>query len=100
MRENIDYTWLQHDINILRHILKEKHYTETYSEVLINNLIKMFEDSSLEEITPPLVRNAFIYDIGRDESNMIANHFDQMRATGRYEHELQKLAKERGYNKD
>jgi hypothetical protein len=100
MREDIDYTWLQHDINILRHILKNRHYTETYSEVLLKNLIKMFEDSSLPEITAPMVRNTLIYDLGKSEAERIANYFEQMRSTGRYEHELQKLARERGYDKD
>jgi hypothetical protein len=50
----------------------------------------MFEDSSLEEITPPLVRNAFIYDLGRDEANMIANYFEQVKRTGTYKHKLDK----------
>ena len=100
MTENTDYTWFQNDINMLRHILKGRHLTDTYSEILLNKLIETFENSSLPEITVPMVRNTFIYDLGRSEAERIANYFEQMRNTGSYEHELHKWAREKGYDKD
>jgi len=100
MTEETDYTWFQHDINIVRHILKSRHMTDTYSEMLIKKLIDMFENSSLPEITVPMVRNAIIYDLGRNEADRIADHFNQLRSKGSYENEVQRWARERGYDKD
>lgn len=100
MTENTDYTWLQHDINILRHVLKARHYTDSYSEIFIKKLLDTFENSSLPEITVPLVRNTFVYDTGRAEAERIADHFDQLRSKGSYENEVQRWARERGYDKD
>lgn len=97
MEENKDYTWLQHDINILRRILKDRHISETYSEILIKKLLENFEKSSLAEITVPMVKYAFIYDLGRQESESIADYFDQMRKTGKYETELERYIREKGY---
>lgn len=97
MRENIDYTWFQHDINIVRKILEDRKYRDTYIEILIKKLIEMFEYSSLPEITVPMVRNAFIYDLGKYEAERIANYFEQMKSTGNYEHELIKFAKLNNY---
>ena len=97
MTEETDYTWLQHDINIVRHILKSRHISDTYSEMLIKKLVNMFEKSSLPEITVPMVRNAIIYDLGRNEADRIANYFEQMRRTGDFEHELITHAKKMGY---
>lgn len=96
MQENKDYTWLQHDINILRRILKDRHITDTYAEVLIKNLLEQFEKSSLPELTVPMVKYAFIYDLGRHEAEAIADYFDQMRRTGGYETELEKYLREKG----
>lgn len=97
MRDDIDYTWFQHDINIVRKILQERKYRDAYIEILIKKLIEMFERSSLPEITVPMVRNAFIYDLGRSESERIANYFEQVKSTGKYEHELITYAKKMGY---
>jgi len=44
-----------------------------------------------------MVRNAIIYDLGRNEADRIANYFEQMRRTGDFEHELITHAKKMGY---
>jgi len=47
-----------------------------------------------------MVRNAIIYDLGRNEADRIADHFNQLRSKGSYENEVQRWARERGYDKD
>jgi hypothetical protein len=46
---------MKKDFEILKKILIDLHYTESYVEVLLNHLTTELEKSSLSEITPQFI---------------------------------------------
>ena len=67
---------MEKDLHILRNILKDLHYTESYSDVLLNRIIEKFNDSSLDEITPTFIFYTLAYDEGKNISRKIADMFE------------------------
>ena len=75
---------MEKDLKILKKILMDLNYSETYIEILINNIIKNFNDSGLESITPHFIYYNLINDEGRETARKISNYFEQMKESGEY----------------
>ena len=75
---------MEKDIQILRQILDDLHYTKDYADILINKLTERFEDSSLSEITPNLIYVSFIFEEGRETARKISEYFEEMKEKGYY----------------
>ena len=75
---------MEKDLHIIKKILKDLHYTEKYSDMLINHIIEKFNDSGLDSITPNFLYYALMYDEGKDTSKKISNYFKEMKETGDY----------------
>jgi hypothetical protein len=89
---------MEKDLKILNSILKELNFTDKYIEILLNNIKNRLIDSKLEEITPNLIYNSLIYDLGSNESRKISNYFLETKKNGQYETELEKLFNKKSHN--
>lgn len=84
---------MEKDLHILKKILKDLHYTETYSDVLLNHIIKMFNESSLNSLTPNLIYNSIVYNEGKETARKISDYFKEMKETGDYTSIVDRLKK-------
>jgi len=75
---------MERDIEILRQIFDDLHYTKDYANILINQLLERFNDSSLTEITPNLIYVSFIFEEGRETARKISEYFEEMKEKGYY----------------
>ena len=75
---------MERDIEILRQIFEDLHYTKDYANMLINHLSKEFENSGLPEITPRFVYVHLIFEEGRERANKISQYFEEMKDKGSY----------------
>jgi len=75
---------MERDIEILRQIFEDLHYTKDYANMLINHLLKELDTSSLSEITPRFVYINLIFEEGRDTARKISEYFEEMKEKGSY----------------
>jgi hypothetical protein len=81
---------VERNIEILKQILNDLKYSDSYSDILISEIIRRFETSGLNEITPHLVYNALAYEEGKETARKIANYYEQILNSGTYETDLEK----------
>ena len=53
----------------------------------------MFNESSLNSLTPNLIYNSIVYDEGRETARKISDYFKEMKETGDYTSIVDKLKK-------
>jgi len=82
---------MEKDLKLIEKILNDLNYSEKYSNVLLNSLKSYFEESGLDQITPNMIYNNFSYDLGKKDARDIANYFEELKQTGSYKTELEKL---------
>ena len=70
---------MEKDLRKIKKILKDLHYTETYSVILLNHIIEKFNDSGLESITPNFLYYSLVNNEGKETAKKIANKFDDMK---------------------
>ena len=75
---------MERDIEILRQIFEDLHYTKDYANMLINHLLKELDTSSLSEITPRFVYINLICEEGRETARKISEYFEEMKEKGSY----------------
>ena len=75
---------MERDIEILRQIFDNLHYTKDYANMLINHLLKELESSGLSEITPRFVYINLIFEEGRETAQKISEYFEEMKEKGSY----------------
>jgi len=66
---------MEKDLRTIKKILKDLHYTETYSDMLLNHIIEKFNDSGLESITPNFLYYSLVYDEGKETARKISDIF-------------------------
>ena len=81
---------MERNIEILKQILSDLKYSDSYSDILISEIIRRFENSGLDEITSHLVYNALAYEEGKETARKIANYYEQILNTGNYETDLER----------
>jgi len=82
---------MEKDLKLIEKILNDLNYSVEYSNVLLNSLKSYFEESGLDQITPNMIYNNFAYDLGKKDARDIANYFEELKQTGSYRTELEKL---------
>ena len=75
---------MKKDIEILRQIFNDLHYTQDYSNMLINHLLKEMENSGLNEITPRFIYIHLIFEEGRETARKISEYFEEIKEKGTY----------------
>jgi hypothetical protein len=75
---------MERDIEILRQIFEDLHYTKDYANMLINHLLKELDISQLSEITPRFVYINLIFEEGRETARKISEYFEEMKEKGTY----------------
>jgi len=75
---------MERDIEILRQIFDDLHYTKDYANMLINHLLKELDISRLSEITPRFVYINLIFEEGRETARKISEYFEEMKEKGTY----------------
>jgi hypothetical protein len=75
---------MEKDLTILKKILKDLHYSETYIEVLMKHIIKNFNESDLDSFTPNFIYNSLVYDEGKETARKISNYFVEIKEFGTY----------------
>ena len=75
---------MERDIEILKQIFDDLHYTKDYANVLINHLLKELNVSRLSEITPRFVYINLIFEEGRETARKISEYFEEMKEKGYY----------------
>jgi hypothetical protein len=75
---------MERDIEILRKIFDDLHYTKDYANMLINYLLKEFEESDLSEMTPRFIYVHLIFEEGRETARKISEYFEEMKEKGSY----------------
>lgn len=75
---------MKKDIEILRQIFNDLHYTQDYSNMLINHLLKEMENSGLSEITPRFIYIHLIFEEGRETARKISEYFEEIKEKGTY----------------
>jgi len=75
---------MKKDFEILKNILIDLHYTESYVEVLLNHLVNELEKSSLSEINPHFIYTHLIFEEGRERAKTISEYFEEMKEKGFY----------------
>jgi len=75
---------MERDIEILRQIFEDLHYTKDYTNMLINHLLKELDISQLSEITPRFVYINLIFEEGRETARKISEYFEEMKEKGTY----------------
>jgi hypothetical protein len=75
---------MERDIEILRQIFEDLHYTKDYANMLINHLLKELDISQLSEITPRFVYINLIFEEGRETARKISEYFEEMKEKGAY----------------
>jgi len=81
---------LEKDLEILEKILKDMNYSPTYISIILNHLVKKFEESSLDFITPQFVYVTLAFEEGRHKAKEISEYFEDMKEKGSYKTHLQK----------
>lgn len=81
---------LEKDLLMLSKILKDLHFTPSYREVLLSNLVRKLEDYGLKNLTRNFIYVALSYDEGKEKASEIADYWEQMKNTGSYKTNLQK----------
>ena len=66
---------MEKDLQKIKKILEDLHYTETYSDMLLNHIIEKFNDSGLESITPNFLYYSLVYDEGKETARKISDKF-------------------------
>lgn len=75
---------MERDIEILKQIFDDLHYTKDYANMLINHLLKELDISRLSEITPRFVYINLIFEEGRETAQKISEYFEEMKEKGSY----------------
>ena len=75
---------MERDIEILKQIFDDLHYTKDYANMLINHLLKELNISRLSEITPRFVYINLIFEEGRETAQKISEYFEEMKEKGSY----------------
>jgi len=70
---------MEKDLHIIKNILSDLHYSETYSNMLLQHIIEKFNNSDLISITPNFLYYALIYDEGKPTAEKIAKKYEEMR---------------------
>jgi hypothetical protein len=82
---------LEKDLEILEKILKEMNYSPSYISIILNHLVEKLQDSSLEEMTPQFIYVTLAFEEGRHKAKEISEYFEEMKDTGSYRTNLQKV---------
>ena len=88
---------MKNDFEILKEILGHFNYTEAYTDILTSMAFRRLDDSGLEEMTPNFLYYTFIHELGRHTASKIADYFQQMKDSGTFETELQRMLKNSPY---
>ena len=83
------------DLQILRKILQDLHYSEDYVRILEEKALHRLMDTGLEDMTPSFLYVTFAYDLGKATARKIADYFDEMKKQGNYTSEFDKLRQEK-----
>ena len=75
---------MEKDLKILKKILEDLHYTETYINMLLSHIKNEFEKSNLTHITPHFIYSSLAFEEGRQKSKMISESFEEMKEKGTY----------------
>jgi len=84
------------DLEILREILKNLHYADTYIQILEEMALQRLMDSGLDNMTPSFLYVTFVNEVGRTTARKIADYFEEMKESGSFTTEFDKLRKEKG----
>ena len=75
---------MERDIEILRQIFEDLHYTKDYANMLISYLMRQFENSGLSKINPRFLYVNLIFEEGRETARKISEYFEEMKEKGSY----------------
>ena len=75
---------IEKDLEYITRILKDLHYKPSYIEVLINHIIKRFDDSSITEITPQFIYTSLAFEEGKHNAKRISEYFEDLKNKGSY----------------
>jgi len=75
---------MEKDLKLIKKILNDLNYSETYSDMLLNHIIEKFNDSGLDSITPNLLYYVLVYNEGKETARKISDYFKEMKETGDY----------------
>jgi len=90
---------MEKDLQIIRDILKDLHYSELSIEKSISYIIKRFNESGLDSITPNFLYYSLLHDEGKRKSEEISDRYKRKKYFDDDETPIQKWARERGYDK-
>ena len=82
---------MEKDLKIIKKILEDLHYTETYSNMLLSHIKNEFENSNLTQITPHFIYSSLAFEEGRQKAKMISEYFEEMKEKGTYRNIVNKL---------
>jgi hypothetical protein len=82
---------MEKDLEILREILKEKHFVNNYIDMLIRHIVKNFETTSLSDITPNFLYSILAFEIGRKNAKDVAEYFEDYKKSGVYKPKIQRF---------
>jgi hypothetical protein len=75
---------MEKDLKLIKIILDDLNYSETYSDMLLNHIVEKFNDSGLDSITPNLLYYVLVYNEGKETARKISDYFKEMKETGDY----------------
>ena len=75
---------MEKDLQIIKNILSDLHYSDIYSNMLLQHIIEKFNESSLESITPNFLYYVLLYDEGKVTARKISDYFKETVETGSY----------------
>ena len=90
---------MNEDLEIIRKILSELGYTPTYTQVLLDHIMKELSMSSIDKITPHFIYSVLAFEEGRAKAKEISEYFEDFKKTGRFETKLQSLLRNSPWNK-
>lgn len=90
---------MERDLQIIKKILQHLHHSEDSIDMLMTHIIKRFNESKLDEITPNFLYYALIFDEGKDKSLDISERYRRKKYFDDDETPIQRWARERGYDK-
>ena len=75
---------MEKDLKLIKKILNDLNYSETYSDMLLNHIVEKFKDSGLDSITPNFLYDVLVYNEGKETARKISDYFKEMKETGDY----------------
>jgi hypothetical protein len=82
---------MEQDLEILKKILSELGFVDTYVEILIRKIVNDFNDSTLTEITPQFLYTVLAFELGRKNARDVSEYFEDFKKSGIYKTKIQRF---------